>query len=102
MVVTCSTLINNFHASRSIMAKIVNLRVGELKLALVMLLSLYYVVSMSPPVIGAKIPEWVLRRYSGDIYSYINSSEYIVAYCGSTFLVNENQCVKDQELFDGN
>ena len=48
-----------------------------------------------------EIVERVSRRQSGDIYYFINSS----VNCGnenSTYLISENQCVKDQELFRGN
>ena len=48
----------------------------------------------------SKILEWVSRRQSSDFYHFINSSK---DNCGNnnTYLISENQCVKDQELFRG-
>ena len=49
------------------------------------------------------IVERVSRQQERDIYYFINSSTTGTT-CGSenTYLISENQCVKDQELFTGN
>ena len=75
----------------------------DLSVMLVIVLFVY-VISNSYALSEAKIPEWVQRRQSSDFYNLFNSSESSLT-CGtdrSTYLVNGNQCVKDQELFDGN
>ena len=58
--------------------------------------------SVAPVLGGALIPEWVLRRQSGDIYNYVNSEDNTShKHCDDTYLVDDNQCVTDQELFEG-
>ena len=49
------------------------------------------------------IVERISRRLSSDIYYFINSSSSSVT-CGNenTYLISENKCVKDAELFRGN
>ena len=49
----------------------------------------------------SEIVEWVSRRPSSDIYKFINSSS-TGDNCGITFLISENKCMKDAELFRGN
>ena len=52
----------------------------------------------------SEIVEWVRRRPSSDIYKFINSSS-TGDNCGNesiTYLISENKCVKNQELFRGN
>ena len=46
------------------------------------------------------IVERISRRQNNDIYFFINGT---VTNCGdkNTYLVSEDQCVKDQELFKG-
>ena len=50
------------------------------------------------------ILEWINRRQiSPDIYRFSNSSGHAIN-CdneNSTYLISENQCVKDQELLNG-
>jgi hypothetical protein len=46
------------------------------------------------------IAEQVQRRLDGDIYRY--SSTNFVCRENLTYLVSENRCVNDQELFNGN
>ena len=48
------------------------------------------------------ILQWIQRRPSSDFYHFINSTITHSA-CGeeNTYLISENQCVKDQELFSG-
>ena len=56
--------------------------------------------SIAPVLGGALIPEWVQRRLSGDIYNYVNSEDNAShKHCDNTYLVDDNQCVMDQELF---
>ena len=60
--------------------------------------------SVAPVLGGALIPEWVQRRQSSDIYNYVNSEDNAShKHCDNTgtYLVNENRCVMDQELFEG-
>jgi hypothetical protein len=48
------------------------------------------------------IVERVSRRQEGDIYFFINSSMHMS--CGNentSYLIGEDKCVKDQELFKG-
>ena len=49
------------------------------------------------------IVERISRRQNNDIYLFINSST-TGTNCGdkNTYLISEDQCVKDQELFKGN
>ena len=52
----------------------------------------------------SEIVEWVRRRQSGDFYHFINLN-LTIDNCGnenSIYLISENQCVKDQELYRGN
>ena len=53
-----------------------------------------------PILSEAEVTEWVQRRTNNDIYAFINSSHQ---HCGdkNTYLVHEEQCVNDQELFTG-
>ena len=50
-----------------------------------------------------RIVERVSRRQTTDIYYIINSTS-TGTNCGDkdTYLISEDQCVKDQELFEGN
>ena len=82
-------------------------KIMDLSVIFVIVLFVYgnYVFSNSYALGEDEIPEWVQRRQSSDFYNFFNSSESSHVTCGterSTYLVNENQCVKDQELFDGN
>ena len=49
------------------------------------------------------ILQWIQRRPRNDIYYFINDTGYTV--CNedfqNTYLISDNQCVKDQELFCG-
>ena len=56
--------------------------------------------SIAPVLGGALIPEWVQRRQSGDIYNYVNDSASH-KHCDNTYLVDDNHCAMDQELFEG-
>ena len=52
----------------------------------------------------SEILQWIQRRHSSDFYNFINSTTTHSA-CDeekSTYLISENQCVKDQKLFSGN
>ena len=80
-------------------------KIMDLSVILVLIVLFVYVISELNALSGAEIPEWVQRRQSSDFYNFFNSIESSHVTCGterSTYLVNENQCVKDQELFDGN
>ena len=57
----------------------------------------YAVVSNTNPY----LLERVSRRQTGDIYYFINSSGTCNSDNKTTYLINENQCVKDQELSKG-
>jgi 5'(3')-deoxyribonucleotidase len=49
--------------------------------------------------------ERVSRRQTGDIYFFINSNMHNFMSCGNentSYLISEDECVKDQELFKGN
>ena len=77
-------------------------RIMDLSVMLAIVLFVY-IISELYALSGAEIPEWVQRQQSCDFYNFFNSSESYLT-CGidrSTYLVDENQCVKDQELFDG-
>ena len=86
----------------------VDLPVGVLKLASLIVLSVF-VVWILPVVTEVEIPGWVWRRLCNDHYNYSNSltNESAELVCGDvknisiTYLVSERQCVKNQELFDG-
>ena len=75
--------------------------VVDLSMILVVVL---FVIRMSSVTVmsEADVPEWVRRRQSLDIYNFLNSSHMTCSIDNSTYLVDERQCVKDQELFDGN
>ena len=49
------------------------------------------------------IPEWVQRRLTGDTYNYINNSAENITHehCDNTYLIDDDQCMMDQELFNG-
>ena len=47
------------------------------------------------------IVERINRRLTYDIYYFINSSSITCDSDGNTYLISENQCVKDQELYAG-
>ena len=50
------------------------------------------------------ILQWIQCRHSKDFYRFINSTTYAHSACGeekNTYLISENQCVKNQELFSG-
>ena len=49
----------------------------------------------------SRIVERVSRRLTNDIYHYINSSIHMICL-DNTYLISEDQCVKDEELFKGN
>ena len=46
----------------------------------------------------SEIVEWISRRQSSDIYYFINSSTNR-GNKNTTYLINENRCVMNQELF---
>ena len=50
------------------------------------------------------ILQWIQRRQNNDLYHFINGTSYTVCNNESrtTYLISENQCVKDQGLFNGN
>jgi hypothetical protein len=51
------------------------------------------------------IPVQVNRRLSGDIYRYLHtwsSFDHEVCQDNLTYLISEDRCVNDQELFNGN
>ena len=48
----------------------------------------------------SRIVERVNRRLTSDIYHYINSLTHMNCQ-ENTYLISEDQCVKDQELFRG-
>ena len=48
----------------------------------------------------SEIVEWISRRQSSDIYYFINSSTNH-GNKNTTYLINENRCVMNQELFRG-
>ena len=48
----------------------------------------------------SRIVERVSRRLTIDIYHYINNSMHMNCQ-NNTYLINEDQCVQDQELFSG-
>ena len=50
----------------------------------------------------SRIVERVNRRQTADIYFFINSTTGINCGDKDTYLISEDQCVKDQELFKGN
>ena len=47
------------------------------------------------------VPVEVNRRSDGDIYRYLNSS-HEVCHDNLTYLVSEDRCVNDEELYNGN
>ena len=58
------------------------------------------VVAMS--VYESRIVERVSRRQTADIYFFINSTSGINCGDKNTYLISEDQCVQDQELYRGN
>ena len=46
------------------------------------------------------IPVLVSRRLSGDGYRYLNN-DFPICHDNLTYLVSEDRCAKDQELFEG-
>ena len=52
----------------------------------------------------SRIVERVSRRQTADIYFFINSTTTIICRTdkNNTYLISEDQCVKDQELYRGN
>ena len=80
------------------------------KCCLVLLLFVYNIVVCLPDSVQAAesdtesgIVERVSRRQFRDVYFFINSST-IGTNCGdkNTYLISEERCVKDEELFGGN
>ena len=49
----------------------------------------------------SRMVERVSRRLTTDFYHYINSSTHMSCDDKNTYLISEDQCVKDQELFRG-
>ena len=49
----------------------------------------------------SRIVERVSRRLTTDIYFFISSTTGINCGDKNTYLISEDQCVKDQELFRG-
>ena len=47
------------------------------------------------------IPELVNRRPSGDIYFSYSSGSFFTCAEGNTYLVDERQCVSQQQLLNG-
>ena len=48
----------------------------------------------------SRILQWIQSRHSSDIYHFTTTH----SVCGeekNTYLISENQCVKDEELFSG-
>jgi hypothetical protein len=50
----------------------------------------------------SEIVERVSRRQSNDIYFFVNSTTGTNCGDKNTYLISEDQCVQDQELFKGN
>ena len=50
----------------------------------------------------SRIVERVSRRLTADIYFFINSTTGINCGDRNTYLISEDQCVQDQELFGSN
>ena len=52
----------------------------------------------------SRIVERVNRRQTADIYFFINSTKSSGINCGdkNTYLISEDQCVQEQELYRGN
>ena len=52
-----------------------------------------------------EVVEWVQRRPSGDFYKHLNTSRFSHEVCdfdtNATFLVADEQCVNDRDLFIG-
>ena len=70
-----------------------------------MLVIFMYVFWLSPLLSEAEVVYWVQRRQSYDIYSFTNSSSFGHTSCptaNNTYLVDENECVPEHELFKGN
>ena len=76
-------------------------KMSDLKLKLRLALTLYLLLICLLPILSeAEVTEWVQRRTYSDVYAFINSSHQ---NCGdkNTYLVHEEQCVNDQELYTG-
>ena len=73
-----------------------------MKLMVVVVIITCLLASIAPLLGGTLIPEWVLRRQSGDIFNYVNSEDNTShIHCDNTYLVDDKRCVMDQELFEG-
>ena len=83
----------NFHLAKQKMILVITFFVFEV------CMSVHGVVSDTE----SEIVEGVTRQQSSDLYYFINSSSTGDS-CGyeNTYLISENQCVKDKELFRGN
>ena len=57
-------------------------------------------VCLLPILSEAEVTEWVQRHANNDLYNFINSSHQTCEK-DMTYLVHEEQCVSDQELFNG-
>ena len=80
------------------MAKLKQLIVSE-----TLVLTVVLVVCSSLILADGEVVEWVLRRLGGDFYKYINNThERCYRQANATFLVDDGQCVGNQDLFTGN
>ena len=70
---------------------------------LVLVLKVYTSVCTAMNDTESEIIEWISRRQSYDVYNYINSTflGFRCEYENRTYLIRENQCVEDQEVFKG-
>ena len=75
-------------------------KLSDLKLGLNLKLLYLLMVCLLPILCEAEVTEWIQRCVNNDFYAFINSSHH---NCGdkNTYLVYEEQCVSDQELFNG-
>lgn len=73
----------------------------ELRVELLVIMTLVYVLDI---LNGSEIPEVVSRRDSGDTYQLSISIEERMVICNEdnnlTYLVSEQQCVRNQELLN--
>ena len=80
---------------------------GQRKCWFILLLCFVYEVCLSDLVQAVEsdgesgIVERVTRRQYGDIYSFNNSTSSMNCGNESTYLISEDQCVNDRELFRG-
>ena len=83
------------------MARLEQLIVSEM-LALTVV-SVVLVVCSSLLLVDGEVVEWVWRRYGEDFYKYTSSSshERCDGQTKATFLVDDGQCVGNQDLFTG-